>query len=605
MDKEIGRLVKEMREEKEITINGLARGLCGESAFSYFEGGKRKLDNLMLCRVFDRIGIEIDEFSLMVNEEEYAYHFWKAQILEALEKEDWKGLEGLLANKKLALQRTYNRKIQSQYYYKLKAIYKVKKESDYKAACGCLEKSIVQTMPKIFDIEWERLCLGEEELHLLMLYLYYGTKGDCLEKDAQIELCQKLENYITIEHMETKKLAKLYPKLVCIRMQLTELTVDERKLLCEKAIGLLQDARRLHDITEVLRLYVEILQETKDEKVIYYRKHYKNFSDIFSDAGMKSVFRPEILLGRREKLFLITEYLSSMRSISGLTQAETSFDICEPETYSRIETGQHTPVKTNMYALAERLGISWCYCRGEIGLKSLKAYRMYQKVKKLSNRGEIEEAFYVLESLSKLLDMENPVNVQYVELEKIIAERKLGKIHEEQAYERLEKILKLTTILPEENQFRYYSQMELEILGEMGKMLYLQKKYDEGICLLESVVRNQKKSRVIWEYQWGGLVFLLEILSDLYFGAREYERSNQVIGYVLKRDLSCLDAVSLPQKLDGMADNYEHIGEQYSNVYKKLYRQTYYIADFFRFEKVLEFINKYYKEKFDENIQWY
>lgn len=162
MDREIGRIIKEMRVEKKITINDLARGLCSDSAFSYFEGGKQKLDNLMLCRVFDRIGIEIDEFSLMVDEEQYAYHFWKKQTLEAVEKEDWKGLGRLLANKKLALERMYNHKIQAQYYYKLKAIYKVKKESDYEAACGYLKESIAQTMPKIFDATWERCVLEKK-----------------------------------------------------------------------------------------------------------------------------------------------------------------------------------------------------------------------------------------------------------------------------------------------------------------------------------------------------------------------------------------------------------------------------------------------------------
>lgn len=195
------------------------------------------------------------------------------------------------------------------------------------------------------------LCFGEEELHLLMLYLYYGAKADCMDKDAQIELCRKLENYITVEHMEAKKLVKLYPKLVCIRMYIMEIALDER----------------------------------------------------------------------------------------------------------------------------------------------------------------------------------------------------------------LEKILKLTSVLPVENQFRYYSQTELEILGEMGKMLYLQKKYDEGICLLESVVRNQKKSRIIWEYQWGGFSFVLRILADLYFGVKKYEEANCIEQYVLENELSCLDAVSLPQRLDGIADNYEHL----------------------------------------------
>lgn len=604
-DKQIGNFVKEIRKEKDISRGVLAYGLCDEATLAYFEKGKRKLDNLLMQRIFDRIGIEADEFAFMITDEEYEYFLWREHTFAALEKQDWDELEVLLADKKIAIQTIYNEKIQYQYYYKMKAILQAEKYQNYKMAVDVLEKAMEQTMQNIVTIEWNKLCLGEQELHILLLYLYYGAKAEVLEREEQNELYHKLANYITRAHMEVKKLAKLYPKLVCIWMHITVLPLLERKMLCETAIEILQETRRLHDILEVLRFYVEILEEEKAETVVYYQKHYENFKDIFCDARIMCGFRPELLAGRREKLFLITEYLRSVRMAKGMTQEEVCFGICEPETYSRIETGKHAPVKTNLYRLAERLGISWCFYRGEIEMGSLETYRMYQLVKKCTNRGQDEKCLYWLGELKSLLNMLNPVNVQYVEFIKIDTERVLGRVDVEQEYRRLEELLMLTTTLPVDNQFRYYSQTELEILGEMGKMMYLQKNYEEGILLLKRVIRNQRKSKIRWDYRWNGIEFVLRILADLYFGSQRYEEANDISNYVKSRNLRQGEAVCLPHLLDCIADNYEHMGEQYSMLYMKLYRQIYYVTDFFEFKDFFEFIEKYYKEKFDPNIKWY
>ena len=604
-DKQMGKLIKEMRKEKNITLHALAWGLCTDSTLSYFEKGKRRLDNLMLHRVFDRIGIEADEFALMVDEEEYAYHEWKEQAFEAVEEKDWDRLEVLLGNKEVALHTAYNEKLQYQIYYKLKGIWQAEKNHNRKAAAGYLKKAISITMPEVFVLDWNKSCIGEQELHLLMLYLYYASKENWLEYSKKVQLYKKLEDYISEKHMESKKMAKLYPKLVCIWLHIEAVSGFEKKVLCEKAIQLLQETRRLHDITEVLRLYIEVLEERQDEMLVFYKKHLENFSDIFQDAGLAYDFQPEVLAGRREKLFLITEYLASERERKGMTQQEVSENICEPETYSRIETGKHTPVKKNMYELMERLGIPWCYYRGELELDSLKAYRMSQEARKLLNRGMREEALVILNKMRSCLDMESNVNVQCVEFQETIAKHGLGIMDAEYAYEKYKELLSMTSELPKKEQFQYYSQMELEIIGYMGNALCEKGQYDEGIEIFEGVLKNQEKSRVKWKFQWHGIDFVIRILADLYFGAERYGESNQIEKFKLIMQLKQFEAISLPQRLDGMADNYEHLGKQYSDKYRALYRQTYYVADFFRFNQVASFVENYYKEKFDVNMEWY
>lgn len=604
-DKQMGKLIKEVRKEKHITLEALAWGLCTDSMLSYFEKGKRRLDNLMLHRVFDRIGIEADEFALMVDEEEYAYHEWKEQALDAVEEKDWDRLEVLLADKEVALHTAYNEKLQYQIYYKLKGIWQAEKKHNGKAAAGYLKKAISLTMPDVFTADWDKLCMGEQELHLLMLYLYYATKVNWLELSKQVKLYNKLEDYISERRMESKKMAKLYPKLVCIWLHIGNVSSIEKKILCEKAIQLLQETRRLHDITEILRLYVEVLEEKQDEKITYYQKHLENFSDIFQEAGIDDAFRPEVLAGRREKLFLITEYLVSERMRKGMTQQEVSENICEPETYSRIETGKHAPVKRNMYELAERLGIPWCYYRGELELDSLKAYRMSQEARKLLNRGLREEALLILNKMRSYLDMESNVNVQCVEFQETIAKHGLGMIDAEYAYQKCDNLIKIASFLPVEEKFRYYSQVELEMMGYMGRILYVQRKYKEGIFLLERVIKNQKCSRVAWKFQWHGIDYVLRILSSLYFGIGNYSNAIQVDQYVHNINMRLYEAISLAERLDAIADNYEHMGKQYSEKYIKLYRQTYYVADFFSAKDILPFAKKYYEENFDREIKWY
>lgn len=604
-DKQMGKLIKEMRKEKNITLHALAWGLCTDSTLSYFEKGKRRLDNLMLHRVFDRIGIEADEFALMVDEEEYAYHEWKEQAFEAVEEKDWDRLEVLLGNKEVALHTAYNEKLQYQIYYKLKGIWQAEKNHNRKAAAGYLKKAISITMPEVFVLDWNKLCIGEQELHLLMLYLYYASKENWLEYSKKVQLYKKLEDYISEKHMESKKMAKLYPKLVCIWLHIEAVSGFEKKVLCEKAIQLLQETRRLHDITEVLRLYIEVLEERQDEMLVFYKKHLENFSDIFQDAGLAYDFQPEVLAGRREKLFLITEYLASERERKGMTQQEVSENICEPETYSRIETGKHTPVKKNMYELMERLGIPWCYYRGELELDSLKAYRMSQEARKLLNRGMREEALVILNKMRSCLDMESNVNVQCVEFQETIAKHGLGIMDAEYAYEKYKEIFFMTSVLPAKEQFCYYNQVELEIIGYMGKVLCEKQQYGEGIEILEGVLRNQEKSRVCWKYQWHGINYVLRVLALLYFEIGRYDAARQINDAVHRVNLKIGEAITLPQRLDAIADNLEHMGLQYSNEYKKLYCRTFYVADFFQFKNIVTFAKKYYEDNFEKEVQWY
>ncbi|MBR4026315.1 MAG: helix-turn-helix transcriptional regulator [Lachnospiraceae bacterium] len=602
---QLGKLIQKFRMEKEVEPKCLYKGLCNESTFTHYERGTYVLDNLLAHRFLKRMGVEADEFILLVSESEHIYFTWKEKTAIALDEEHWEEVEELLKETEIALELKCNKKLQIQYYHYLEAMVQAVRYENRKEAVQKLEIAIKQTIPNILYLE--DILLSELELHMLMLYLYYGViEHSLVLEDANI-LFRQLEKYIVHTNMEQKKQAKIYPKLICMWINVIQeqIPLVEQKRFCEKAIQILKESKTMYDITELLRIYVSILKELQDEKVRFYQKYFETFTALFEKGEVTTQFQPELLTGRREKIFLITEYLKAKRIEQGWTQEKLSENICTPEHYSRIETGKTVPSPRTFRLLAEKLGIHWSSCRGELDTNSLKAYALRQEQRTAGIEKRWEDALYSLKQMERLLDMSRPRNIQYVKSKQIIIEWSLNRISTEDAYEQLNKLFMLTNHMCTEEQFVYYSQTEMEILGDMAKLLCVQKKYKEGITLLEAILKNQKKSRVAFIYQWNGLDFIIRVLGSLYFAVGRYEDSNKAKLYSHQINLKMRDAGNLGEILDAIADNFEHMGEQYSELYKELYRQTYYVADFFDIAYIASFGKKYYEEKFDDKIKWY
>ncbi len=328
--------------------------------------------------------------------------------------------------------------LQNQHSYYLKAIVEVKKYENYKNAFGYLKFAIEQTIPDIFNITKDSILLGITELHLLILYLYYGRMANTLDEESAEVLFEKLEQYISDGFMEDNERVKIYPKLIVAWIIVAEdtLTRNKKIRLCEKALNLLVSTKTMHDITELLSIYTNLLLEKGDEKVAFYKKQQEVFLQLFEQAEEETEFRPELLTGRMLKLFLIPEYLYSNRMRKGLTQAKLSEGVCEPETYSRIETGKYPPKKKNLEALTEKLDIGWSYYRGELVTDKLSVYRLLKEERIIHVEEEWEKCLDILQELENALDMEEIENYQYIEETKNMIRYRLGQISAEEAYKR-------------------------------------------------------------------------------------------------------------------------------------------------------------------------
>lgn len=599
-------LLYRSRIKNRMSLKEVCGGVCNATTLANYESGERVPDIFLFGFLMERMGEASENFAIMVTEAEYMYYIWKEKVLDAIEKQKWETLENLL-QESIATENLKNERIQKQFYYYAKGILKVVK-NNYKDTEKYLKLAIEQTIPNMFAIEQEETVFGTMELHIIMVYLYYGILGNVLEKEKGEQLFYILERYIYKKKMEKSEKCKIYPKLICVACYVLKDRIGkkEQTLLCEKAIDLLRKTKTFYDITELLQIYIGLLQEKEKEKLAFYQKQYEVFVDLLKRKNTETEFRIEMCYARVPKLYLLHEYLNSKRLEKNWTKEKASDGIYEPENYSKIERGKQLPKTRKMELLAQKLDINWCYYRGELDTDNLEAYHLRRKHRIAELEGRFEDDLKALQHLDKILDMTIPVNYQYIKGCECLVKYRMGQMTAEDAYIETKNLVNLTMKLDLENQnLVYYSQTELELITQMAYLLCKQQKSEDGILLLESVLKQMTRGIVGLEFQWNGTSYALRVLSGLYFSIGKYEKSNYIMKYVLKRNIKFREAGNLPGILDAIADNLEHIGEQYSKQYKKLYRQTYYMADFFEFDNIKPFAKRYYEKNFDSNIKWY
>ena len=601
----LGEMLYQLRTERNIDVKQLCDGLCDETVLSRARKEKRAMDTLLFECIAGRMGVTSEEFTLMLTEDEYRYRQWQEQVYVTIEEAKWEDLKELLDIDVKGIV-WINEKLQKQFYYYAKSIYlgaQGRYEEAYEKVKYAIERTVVSE-----NLQDRGIYLNTLELHMLLLSLYYGVKSKALGDANAKELFYYLERYVYDGILDIDEKARIYPKLVCTGFHCLneQIPETEQKNLCEKAIDLLRTNKTFHDITELLRWYIPLLEKSNSEEVGFYKKQYEVFCDLLQSESIDIGFRPEVLVVPKPKVYMTHEYLSSKRQEKGITQEKVSEGICATETYSRVERGKRAPSRKNFKALAERLDISWALYRGEIVSDNFKAYELRSLQRMAAIEGDDEKSLFLVQELENILDMNIVENYQYVKCQEYVMCYRLGEIQLEDACEKLKELLFMTQKMKiDTTRLVYYSQTEMEIAAHLAQLYRRCGKYQEGIELIETIAKQMKHSRLSYEDQWHGFSLLFRVLASLYFAIGEYDRAIQISRYVKKNMFKRRDGANLPVVFDEIADNLEHKGEQYSEEYKKLYRYTYYVADFYKIQEAIDFIKKYYNEKFDLDIKWY
>lgn len=252
----IGKEIRELREQKRITLSQLGRGFCSAKEVSRLERGEKEADLELLEALLQRLGESLENYDVYVGDEEFFKYHTRQQIEKLMNQEAYDELKKEI--EKLKENVSCTGKIMEQFYYLVEAelFYQEKKWEEVHCS---LKKAMELT-----DLRLEgEVCYTTTELRILMRWVHV-SKG--MEKE---ELCEKICTYIERGNLSEAETIKIYPQfLLEISKGIAQENKEEAIRCCKRGITYLQKNMSLRYLAELfyqkLRLgegtYLECVQ---------------------------------------------------------------------------------------------------------------------------------------------------------------------------------------------------------------------------------------------------------------------------------------------------------------------------------------------------------
>ncbi len=603
-----GIMIYQIREQKKISRKELSAGLCSSGTLSRYESGERIPDGLLFHCFMQRLGMNPEDFSVMLSVKEYQYYAWKESVFEAVQKQEWETVEQLYHDEQ-AQDRSCNAKIQNQFYLYLSSVLAEKVEKNAEKMLHFLGKAISETVPGGGERRLDTCCLSVFEIGLLALYYYKGGMLQLLSLDEVQSGLKFLIDYTVRKAMDKQECAKLVPGMVCALLNICgeRIVLLERLLLEETAVRLLKESYRFYHLPELLRFYIRDLRLTDKEKAHVYEVQYYTFVEVMENAGYDTSFQPELLFDSHKQIYLLNECLRFYRRIRGMTQQQTSMDICTVVAYSQLENGKSSPHLKRSEAIFERLKIGWGYFRGNLETTDYKAFEYLYRFKEAARRREWAKAGGLMGEIRERLDMDSINNYQYMGMMENWIAYEMGRMDAEEFYRKDKELLELS--VKEEHlkkaDFYCFSYIEIILYTHMANILGALGRDREGIELLERMLKKMEKGRVGFEYWWESIKLLIFNLANMLSDIGDYEASLKHMEYFIGMCLKLSDGKFLGNGICEKALDLDKLGKTDKAACGRLLIQAFYLTDFYDLDTNHKIIQEYYEKHYDVNKQWY
>lgn len=476
----IGEWIAYLREQQGISREILCRGLCTRDQLRRIETKGQEAEKLLVDALMQRLGKTMEQFDLMLEDEEYDLLLCRVRIQQKLRQ---------AARETDALQRVaqeieeYEKKagtgtkLQQQFLCLQKAELLRRQGAVWEQQWNMVCQGLRLTMPKQLwrtesEQPIERLRLQEVRcgylsmLELLLLERYailletvpQDRAGGLQHNRRQEEaLCwyEYLQEYASQERQE-KTDARVHLSFVSYRM--AGYYAKKRSAfaleLLEKALELLRISQNRSPLfAKCMELKFEILGQqslTEEErKEMECEKH--RFEIFCTIQGEQSGRWQEnwYPLYEERNAHSTSELIRERRVLLGLTQEQLAENICDVTTISRLERGKRTPQTWTKEMLLTKLGVSKLKYDGGIVTEDYTDYARAVELETLYYEQSYEAAHKLLEDIAKRMDMSYVSNQQFVEYWSIQLAYAAGKLSEEEQGKQLKLLLERSLGGPE------------------------------------------------------------------------------------------------------------------------------------------------------------
>lgn len=302
-------------------------------------------------------------------------------------------------------------------------------------------------------------------------------------------------------------------------------------------------------------------------------------------------------------VYPISEVIRRTREGKGMTRGQLCEGICDDRTLRRVETGEQTPNRVNFTALMERLGKDSNSYSPFVYCSDLEVYLKWETLENLITKNEYEEAESELLEFEKELNLENPVNQQFVKRLHALIDYRLGRIDSKTRREQLIEALRCTIPMYQDGKVPrgIFSRYEIRLFCNIAMTYAEEEEYEKALVLLKQLEQYFKEIQVDQEER---AVSETLVLSNLAQTLGRMGNITEALEIGERAQILCEQAGRigmLPNIIYNNAYGKEMIGES-KEACQDLFRQAYYLGKLCGNRKIMEHIAAHFMQSYGEEI---
>ncbi|MDE6363415.1 MAG: helix-turn-helix transcriptional regulator [Lachnospiraceae bacterium] len=386
-----------------------------------------------------------------------------------------------------------------------------------------MKRAIMITVPDFDEDIGAKSYISSTEMSYILLYLQIKNRDENTKKALKACL-----DYIERHFVEGEEKVKVYPKAVCQYCEfLNAADLFERVGYCKKALSLLTENGRIQEIPRLLELLGNDLEEVCPREAQRYRKQLWALTEIYKTYQVEMNKGLRNLEWVSQDISLLNEILKIYRQEKGFSREEASEEICDVNSYGRIENGTRGIKKSNYDKLAERLEIPYGKYSANLVTDNYECLSLARQGSLASKFNEWDKLEKIIQKLKKLLDLTEVRNKQYIlERENLLLNRK-GKITPNQFNINAKNALHLT--MPRWNErekfIHFYSKEEIILINQIAVSYRMQNKSELAKQIVEGVYSTFEKSTIELTERAEDILLLLSNWKNFLTDLEEYDKA--------------------------------------------------------------------------------
>lgn len=453
---EFGKYISKTRMSNHLSLEQLSEGICDSSNLNRIEHGKRYADKLTRDRMLGRIGIDGYDYENYINIKEYGQWKIRMEILNNISNGNLKEAYQKIKTYSESYDKYCNGNLKMQFC--IFAYAQIKKRKGYNRRLGRIFADALECTVKCSCDMISSKVLSVQELLFIMDDACYNRKPE------RMQIYEQVVEYIEKPYFDVFSKAMIYPKAVvniCREIFMEQNEPDRQSYvrmleLCSGAKDILGEAKRTYYLWELSRLLKNIYSyflkndgENSENGVTREQAEgNQGFMRAFKEAGrlagISVKMQDDTYIYKEYGVYCTADVIYKRRRTLGLTVRQLADGYMIERTLAKIESGRANPHATTIKELFKRLNMSAEYSRLEIVTDKVEAKDTIRKLKANCNGLEYDKALVLLTNLKGMIDLDIPVNRQYIIRTESCIEYDLGLIDKQQHIEDIIQALECT-----------------------------------------------------------------------------------------------------------------------------------------------------------------